>query len=39
MIALKYPKAQAFLDAHPDMDIDTAIEYLDRKLHQGDKVL
>lgn len=35
MIVSKYPKAKAFLDAHPEMDIDTAIAYLDRKLHQG----
>lgn len=35
MTASKYPKAQAFLDAHPDMDLDEAIAYLDRELRRG----
>ena len=37
MNASKYPKAQTFLDLHPEMDIDEAIEYLERKLGGNDK--
>ena len=33
---LKYPKAQAFLDAHPNMSIDEAIKYLDNAIKKTD---
>jgi len=30
----KYPKAQAFLDAHPEMSLDQAIAFLERETEK-----